>query len=164
MVQNRDLLSTRICSSTNRNESIVRKMFVNLRDFGPIEEPDMKYLKERQKKFGWEGLLPSRLSDQALLSLVWDMRYPHRCAMLHCSPAKGWTNAAALFAVNSIVFSIDPSGSKSKLAVTDEGMSWALEFFQSIAEYELISRITGRSLLINPTADAETMREFARDR
>lgn len=54
MVQNRDLLSTRTYSSTNWNESIVRKMFVNLRDFGPIEEPDMKYLKERQKKI-WVG-------------------------------------------------------------------------------------------------------------
>lgn len=58
MVQNRDLLSTRIYSSTNRNESIVRKMFVNLRDFGPIEEPDMKYLKERQKNLGGRGCYP----------------------------------------------------------------------------------------------------------
>ena len=135
---------------------------MKLSDLGPVEAPDMSYLEEQRKKFGWKGLMPSNLSDQALMSLAKDMRYPQIRGQKSWVPEMDWINAAASFATESIVFEKDANGTSTMRVFTADGIGMAQGHFQYLVEYEIISRITGRSLMNSLDADAESMREFAK--
>lgn len=140
---------------------VVKEFIVKLSDFGSIEAPNTEYLEQQQRKFGWEGVVPSQLCDQALLSLAKDMRYPQIRLRGHCAPEENWVSKAASSATFSIVFATNKRGFCSKQSTTSKGMIMAIGHFQHLVEYEIISKITGRGFASNPDGDAAYMRELA---
>ena len=136
---------------------------MKLKDFGPIAAPDIEYLKEQLRKHGWEGLVPSRLNDEALLSLAKDMRYPQIRGRMHWVPEVGWCSEIVSFVVNAIVFGTGRrgTGTGTKTAVTPDGMGLAVGHFQYLVEHEIVSRLIDRVFAPDAIGDAEGMRELA---
>lgn len=136
---------------------------MKLSDFGPVAAPDIEYLKEQLRKYGWEGLVPSRLNDEALLSLAKDMRYPQIRGRMHWVPGLGWCSEIVSFVVDAIVLGTGRSGTATgiKTAVTPDGMGLAVGHFQYLVEHEIVSRLIDRVFAPDAIGDAEGLREFA---
>lgn len=137
------------------------KLLVKLSELGSIEVPNMEYLEEQLVKFGWEGLMPSRLSDQALLSLARNPESAQTHDRVRNVSEEYWVNAAAAFATKAIVFGSGKSGARSKKSVTPDGMYMATGHFHATVEREILARITGYPPLSCLEGDAACMRKLA---
>lgn len=134
---------------------------MKLSELGSIEVPNKEYLEEQLVKYGWEGLMPSRLSDQALLSLA---RNPESTQTHDRVPNKSeeyWANGAAAFATKAIVFGSGKRGASSMESVTPDGMYMATSHFRATVEREILARITGYPPLSCLEGDAACMRKLA---
>lgn len=118
---------------------------------------DINYLEDQRMKFGWEGLMPVNLSDDALLSLVKDKNK----VLMRKGLRVHLASAAVSFIVKTIIFGIDKNGVGSKLRVTSTGMHFAIENFYSRIEHEIICRLTDGYRLSSPEGDAGCIRKFA---
>lgn len=163
-VQEQDALGNhKTATETTKHKGRQRsaKIFMKLSDFGSIEVPNMEYLEEQLVKFGWEGLMPSRLSDRALLSLARNPKSPQARDRVPSASEEYWANGAAAFATRAIVFGSGKSGARSKKSVTPDGMCMASGHFHAMVEREILARITGYPPLSCLEGDASCMRKLA---
>ena len=129
-----------------------------LENLRPEGVSDMTYLQSQLDKYGWTGLAPTELSDEALLRLSKDLQYTLKDKS-KLSEADFTT--APVFVVWHVVLATEGPGKAPKKRITHTGYMQAMECIRFWVDTEIITRIAGKGLRIKPKLFGEEIRNYA---
>ena len=132
---------------------------MNLEELRPQGLSDMEYLQSQLSDYGWRGLAPSALSDDALLRLSKDLQ--HTLKNKSKLSEEDFTTAPVFVALHVVLATGGP-GKAPKTRITHKGYMQVMDCIRFWVDTEIVTRIAGEGLRIPPKLFGEEIRKYSR--
>ena len=129
-----------------------------LEELCPQGLSDMAYLQSQLSSYGWRGLAPSELSDDALLRLSKDLQYTLKNKS---KLSEEDFTIAPFFVALHVVLATGGPGKAPKTRITQNGYMRVLDCIRFWVDKEIVARIVGEGLRIQPKLFGEEARKYS---